>query len=159
MVYSNGVGRHLGTVPPAQVEAAALNLVILQSMASLTIALPKLSFLGLYLRILVEKSHRRAVWIVAAIVSASAIATFFVSIFRCSPTSRAWIAKSVGTCINISSLLIYRSISNLVTDAIILVLPIPMIRKLQIDCGQKVKLFLMLALGSMQVSSDEIKQK
>ena len=149
MVYGDSVGRHISTIDIHKVERTELDLVILQSTQNLTVALPKLSVLGLYLRLLVERSHRLAVWIVAAIVASSAITAFFVSIFRCSPASKAWIPSQPGTCISIMPFLVYCSASHTASNIAMIFLPLPMIWKLRVDRSKKVRLYFMFLLGTM----------
>lgn len=117
---------------------------------SLAVAFPKLSILALYLRIFTEKRYRITTWVLAAIISATAIAVSLTAIFQCSPVSYAW-DKSIpgGTCINLALFYVCCSIPNVITDVAILLLPIPMIFKLHTNQSQKVGLSLIFLLGTM----------
>ena len=152
-VHSAGVGQHLPAVVAA--DPATLltwNKVIfaLLILYSLAVAFPKLSILALYLRIFTEKRYRISTWVLAAIISGTAVAVSLTAIFRCSPIPYAW-DKSIqgGSCINVASFYVYCSIPNVVTDVAILLLPLPMIFKLHTNQSQKVGLSLVFLLGTM----------
>ena len=148
-VYKGDAGKHMQEATLSARGTLAVDVFALQVLTSLALALPKLSFLGVYFRILFKKSHRLAVWIVAAFISGNAIATFFVSILMCSPISAAWTLAPSGRCIDIETFLIYCCVYNLVTDIILMLLPIPLIAELQVNRSQKLRLYFMFSLGAM----------
>ena len=86
----------------------------------------------------------------AAIVSATAVAVSLTAVFQCSPVPYAW-DKSIygGNCIDVASFYVCASIPNVVTDVAILLLPLPMIFKLHTNQSQKVGLSIVFLLGTM----------
>ncbi len=152
-VHIAGVGQHLPAVLAANPERlltwgkVIYALVILYSLA---VAFPKLSILALYLRIFTEKPYRISTWVLAAIISGTAIAVSLATIFQCSPVQYAW-DKSLpeGTCTDVASFYVYCSVPNVITDVAILLLPIPMILRLHTNQSQKVGLSLVFLLGTM----------
>ena len=117
---------------------------------SLAVAFPKLSILALYLRIFTEKRYRISTWVLAAIISGTAVTVSLTAVFQCSPVPYAW-DKSIsgGNCIDVASFYIYISIPNVITDVAILLLPLPMIFKLHTNQSQKVGLSIVFLLGTM----------
>ncbi|KAF1955429.1 integral membrane protein [Byssothecium circinans] len=120
-------------------------------LCSPAIALPKISVLLLYLRIFTDKASRiishALIYILIAYVVAYSIATGL----QCIPLSYQWDPTIPGgRCFNVG--LFWKSLSfpNIITDVIILVLPLPMIFKLQLSNGQKVGIlavFLSASIG------------
>ena len=117
---------------------------------SLAVALPKLSILALYLRIFTDKRYRISTWVLAAIISGTAVAVSLTAIFQCSPVLYAW-DKSIpgGSCINVAAFYVYCSVPNVITDIAVLLLPLPMIFKLHANQSQKVGLSIVFLLGAM----------
>ena len=152
-VHIAGVGQHLPAVlaaDPATVLTWGKVIFLLLILNSLAIAFPKLSILALYLRIFFEKRYRISTWVLATIISGTAVAMSLTAIFQCSPIPYAW-DKSIqgGTCINVALFYVYYGLPNIITDVAILLLPLPMIFKLHTNQSQKVGLSILFLLGTM----------
>lgn len=77
------------------------------------------------------------------------IGVMFPLIFACTPVQKTWnLAIMEGACINRTPVFIATAVLNMVTDISILVLPIPMIVKLQMSRAKKVGLICMFGVGS-----------
>ena len=76
----------------------------------------------------------------------------FPTIFQCSPIAYAW-NKAIlgGHCLNIHVFWIVQDILILVIDVYIVVLPLPMIWKLQITKAEKIAISGLFLLGSLCV--------
>ena len=152
-VHHAGVGQHLPAVlaaSPATLMTWGKVIFSLLMLYSNAVAFPKLSILALYLRIFTEKPYRITAWILAILISTTALAVSLTAVFQCSPIAYAW-NKTIpgGTCINVALFYVYCSIPNVITDVAILLLPIPMIFKLHTSRGQKFGLLLVFSLGTM----------
>ena len=148
-VYKGDAGKHMEQVDPAAMATLSIDLFALSVLTTLALTLPKLSFLGVYFRILFKKSHRLAVWVLAALISGNAVATLLINFFMCSPISKVWNPSTPGHCIETYSFGIYGNVNKLVTDIMLTLLPIPMIAKLQVNRSQKLRLYFMFSLGAM----------
>ena len=75
--------------------------------------------------------------------------TIFVStdIFTCAPVRRAWEPSVPGHCIGFSGQALGSVISNVLIDLVMLVLPLPVLWRLQMSMGRKVSLAAVFALG------------
>lgn len=156
-VHIAGVGQHLPAVlaaNPATLLTWGKIIYALLIIYSLAVAFPKLSILALYLRIFTEKPYRISTWVVAAIISGTAIAVSLVGFFQCSPVPLAW-DKSIegGTCIDVALFYVYCSVPNVLTDVAMLLLPIPMILKLHTNQSQKIGLSFIFLLGTIGLIS------
>lgn len=74
--------------------------------------------------------------------------TVFALIFQCVPIEYNW-DRTIqgGNCINISQFLLVTSILNVLTDVSILVLPLPLVWKLNVTHRQRGALTVLFALG------------
>ena len=76
----------------------------------------------------------------------------FISIFQCTPINHFWDEEQVtGHCIHIERFLQGQAIPNIITDIILLALPMPLIWKLHLPQGQKLALCGVFLLGSLYV--------
>lgn len=116
---------------------------------SFAVSFPKLSILMLYLRIFVDKFSKIMCWIIFFVISASCIANVFSSAFQCGNTPTAAWHSGPGTCSNIQAHLTYGSLPNIVTDLAMLILPIPVVRKLHVAPHVKIGIAMTFALASM----------
>ncbi|KAI1333984.1 hypothetical protein F5Y15DRAFT_430234 [Xylariaceae sp. FL0016] len=111
------------------------------------IAFVKLSILSLYWSIFPNRAFRLWLWTVSAFVSAWAIAFSLSTIFQCIPLSYLWNSEQKGYCINYGYLQLSSGIINIITDFLILALPLPIIWKLNITKHKKWQVSLTLAIG------------
>ncbi|OLN96264.1 hypothetical protein CCHL11_04418 [Colletotrichum chlorophyti] len=112
----------------------------------------KVSLLIFYFRLSPQGWLKRSVWITLGIIIGYTIGIFFSLIFACDPVVMSWdVTITAGTCINRPSLYIATAAANIISDAILFALPIPIVIKLQIPRKQKIGLFFIFAVGSMTV--------
>ncbi|EMD96464.1 hypothetical protein COCC4DRAFT_204728 [Bipolaris maydis ATCC 48331] len=114
------------------------------------LASAKLSLLLLYLRLSPLRWFRICVYGGILLVIGYSIALFFPLIFACTPFKRVWdITITEGSCINRTPLYMATAVLNMVTDIYLLVLPIPMVVKLQVPRAQKAGLLCIFGIGSL----------
>ncbi|VUC24062.1 unnamed protein product [Clonostachys rosea] len=158
-----GVGRHLAVLIATDLTAVqnwAKCAYAMETTYCAAIALPKLSILASYLRIFTTKPYRWATYAIGAIVSATAIAGIIASFSMCDTFAGRWdLLKFPGNCRDIVSYWKGMSVPNIVTDAVMLFLPLPVIWNLQIQTKQKIALIFIFALGSLGMVSSIIRLK
>ncbi|KAK1514577.1 TAM domain methyltransferase [Colletotrichum costaricense] len=118
----------------------------------------KWSTLALYWRIFnARKSIRYYIWAMAGIVLAWFIAVILVTIFQCLPVHAFWarydtvnpLSSDQYTCgVDVKMFFKGNSIPNIITDALVVLLPIPYVWKLQLHKAQKFALAGIFALGT-----------
>ena len=59
------------------------------------------------------------------LVIAGYVPAFFVSIFQCSPVSKLWLSKMLGTCIDLTKCRLYNAAANIITSVLIIATPLP----------------------------------
>ena len=116
----------------------------------------KLSILALYARIF----RRTAGWFTPAItataifVASYSLAQIFVYLLRCLPISALWDPSKEDTakCINFRTAIIVFGIINIVTDWLILALPVPVIFGLKMERRTKWSLLGLFFWGGLYVT-------
>lgn len=153
MVCDAGVGHHFVYVEmrnPTQIASWAKSLYALEWLYLPSVALPKISILALYLRIFTNSTVRITCYITITVLVANWIAFLFASTFQCSSIAYQW-NKTIpgGKCFNVAALYKASSAPNIVTDILIMVLPIPTIWQLQASRIRKVGLMFVFFIGSV----------
>ena len=118
----------------------------------------KFSILLFYRRVFMNQASSqrfRIVWYAITIWTFLwGISTFFAAAFQCSPASFYWTKytrKTQGTCIDLTSLLLVTASTNIVTDVALLILPMPLVWKLNIERPQKFAVLGIFLLGGLYV--------
>lgn len=119
-------------------------------MYNLAICLIKLSNLALYSSIFPQVVFRRWLWGVGSVVVAWCIATQVVAIFPCIPVEAGWdpLLQPGARCVNAATLSIISSVVGIVTDFAVLILPIPLVLKLQLKSHLKAIVIGVFVVGS-----------
>lgn len=117
-----------------------------------SIALSKCAILLLYVRVFTtcKKAFTITACLVGFVIVATGIANTFIAIFQCSPESFVW-DKSIkgGVCINEVAWTRYMAIPNVVTGAVMLVMPMPIVWRLNVDVSAKIALTATFLHGIM----------
>ncbi|KAL8934791.1 MAG: hypothetical protein Q9216_005732 [Gyalolechia sp. 2 TL-2023] len=109
------------------------------------------AILLLYLRVF-TKSNRKfttAACLIGFVVGATGITMIVGSIFPCTPIAHNWDMKMTGKCINKLDFARYTAIPNVLTGLAMLVLPLPMVWRLNVTIQQKVALTATFLHGVM----------
>lgn len=102
-------------------------------------------------RIFSTKNFQRACRVVLAIMISWGVGGIFATVFQCIPTEGAWNPTIDATCIDKDAFWLAFAIGNAITDAIVLVLPIPMIFQLHLKLRDKIMLAGVFLLGGLYI--------
>lgn len=143
-----GLGRHLPAVLSTVVPFQKLGIVGLTLWLA-TAAATKASLLLLYYRLFSpSRRFRLAVRLGAVIVFGQWFSLTCITIFQCRPVAAFWNrAIRDAKCINLPHFTITSGVLNLLTDVLILCLPIPMVWGLNTTKAQRVTLTSIFLLG------------
>ncbi|OAQ59531.1 hypothetical protein VFPPC_03765 [Pochonia chlamydosporia 170] len=163
MAARGGFGKHVWAAPHYGLKAYFLGLFAAEYLYTMSIVLVKWSVLAFYWRIFSAASITRwCIWISTAIVSAWGIAVIdqqlqvLVSTFQCWPVSAFWrrfdphenLSSSAYKCtVDVRLFFIANAIPNIITDLLILLIPLPGICRLQLRRPQKLALLGVFAIG------------
>jgi hypothetical protein len=123
----------------------------MQIESAILLTFSKSSILFLYRRIFTPRVFRRVTDVCIAIVLAWGLSITLATIFSCTPVDAIWthfMWETPEFCIDLIPFFDAVSITDAVTDLMILILPIPMIWKLQMPFKQKMALSGIFALGT-----------
>ncbi|KAL8859974.1 MAG: hypothetical protein Q9178_003523 [Gyalolechia marmorata] len=144
----HGVGKHAHTIFESDLHQALEAFYISQIFYKATINSTKISIIFLYRRIFTNIVwFRRLTCVIMIYIAFYAIATILATIFQCTPIKRAIDHSLPGHCLNNTGFWFANAINNIVTDIITLVLPQPLIHRLQMPKGIKVGLYMIFGLG------------
>ena len=113
----------------------------------------KIAMLLFYLRLFgFHRFFRRVLYSTAALVTSWFIGTTFVAIFRCSPVNAAFDPDPFhqeAHCFHGKAYLIPTALLDVLLDVWVLILPLPMVWKLQLSQRQKYCLSAIFLLGAL----------
>lgn len=119
-----------------------------------TTALPlaKISILAFYLRVFEQqRTFKILVYATAIFVAAYATSGIAVIIFSCNPIAASWdlalAALPTTTCVNRPKNYLAQASLNIISDIFIVLLPAPLVWKLQMPLRQRLSLIGVFSLG------------
>ena len=80
-------------------------------------------------------------------VGSYTLAYNLVAIFQCVPVKASWDTSIHGTCVDLATEYFVAGITNVLTDIIILVLPIPLVWQLQVSVQKRWLIYGTFMLG------------
>ena len=169
-MVGHGLGRHIWVSPPDAGVVWAKGLFISEVSYTIIICSIKFSLLAFYWRIFKQSRIRIPIYVLGAIVSSWGIAVvgatpsclyinglnihqILITILQCRPVSDFWNrfaphAQGPYNCgVDVNKFFNGNSIPNIITDAALLVLPMPFIWQLHLPRAQKVALMSIFVLG------------
>ncbi|PWW80192.1 hypothetical protein C7212DRAFT_349645 [Tuber magnatum] len=118
----------------------------------ITLFLIKASILSFYRRISPERSYQLAIAIVSGIVVVFTAAMLFVNIFECpKDPSKAWSPGFPNGCSDLAVVYYIMASFNIISDIVILILPMPSLWRLQTNRRKRVALVLIFSCGFIAV--------
>ncbi|KAI9822793.1 MAG: hypothetical protein M1832_003026 [Thelocarpon impressellum] len=144
-----GLGTHAAAAGPEKLGGFMKALYAYTILYMIDYPLIKLSILFLYHRVFVVPEYLKIIkfWIV--FVFLFQVSFVLVAIFPCQPIHAFWDFSKPSKCVSQVPMYIANSALNIFTDVVILVLPMPIIWKLQVSRRQKSVLCLIFVLGSL----------
>ncbi|KAI0596914.1 hypothetical protein F4775DRAFT_562414 [Biscogniauxia sp. FL1348] len=121
-------------------------------------SLAKLSILSFYLRLSPQTSFIWAVRAALACIVVYTVGLLFGTLFACTPMHKAWdVNVTGGHCVNPAGRFIATAVLNLVSDLVILCLPLPIVYKLQVSKAQKFGLLVVFTLASATIVTTTVR--
>lgn len=149
VAIGNGYGMHKADLTAIELETALRWFFIAQTPYKVTVCLNKVATILLYLRIFVTQRFQIAAYIVMGIIVAWSIGAVASTIFQCVPVAGAWNRKLDATCINTDIFWIAYAVMNILTDVMVLALPIAPIIALQLSTRNKLMICAIFMMGGL----------
>ncbi|OJJ62647.1 hypothetical protein ASPSYDRAFT_41316 [Aspergillus sydowii CBS 593.65] len=157
VLLHNGLGTHIHLVPPNQLVVYMKTLSSGSFLYPACITCVKLSLLAFYKRLFPIKPMVLAVNIVGAMVVLWCFGACLIGAVTCIPFRKLWDPTIPGGCIDLAKFYYGLQIPNIVTDAVILVMPLRVVWDLQMKRVQKVLLTGIFMLGFLTLIFDIIR--
>ncbi|KAJ2979309.1 hypothetical protein NUW58_g7231 [Xylaria curta] len=146
LVYG-GLGHHAWTVPAPNQFSIPKILFSFELFHIISLNLGKLSALFFYLKLFNNKSVGRITqWCLIA-VSLGTISLILWQFLFCRPLYKMWEWDGLETCGDRQPLYVAVCVWSIVTDLLVLVVPLPIIWKLKMERNQKIRLSWLFAAG------------
>ncbi|TID19325.1 integral membrane protein [Venturia nashicola] len=152
VVYTIGVGYDFNATDPLYPKLVHNLPVIMQVTFSYTLvyiwclASLKMSQLILYMRVFAVRLSKW-VYSIGAIVVVWALVFNFIFIFLCDPIQQQWTVERVGHCLDQMLVLKWLIMTNLVTDLVIVILPMRSVWQLQMRKTERLAIVACFGLG------------
>ncbi|KAL6882216.1 hypothetical protein HDV57DRAFT_52500 [Trichoderma longibrachiatum] len=153
----NGFGLHSDQLDQDHKVLAFKYFFAAQILYKVATCLTKSSLGMLYLRIFPGHRFRIAVIGVVGVTVAYTFAAVLLTVFACKPIEKAWRKTLPGVCVNSISIWYSTSVLNIVTDILIIGLPVNEIRRLQLRLARKLLLCALFSLGVFVIACTVIR--
>ncbi|KAL8685821.1 MAG: hypothetical protein Q9218_007524 [Villophora microphyllina] len=157
-LHQYGAGRHFRDIPPEWYNGYLTTVAVDGYLYTVAITFAKLSLLLFLYRIFhVDKRFRIAAWITGAILTSWSLITILLAIFSCRPVRASWDLKvrmdPKTVCYPKSYDVenVY-GFCNVITDVVLIVMPIPLVWKMQVNRKKKLGVAMVFATGALYVS-------
>ncbi|KAJ5659969.1 hypothetical protein N7507_006420 [Penicillium longicatenatum] len=149
-VKYGGVGHHLAALEmetPSMEPQYFKYLLIVSTYYYSTVAIPKLAVLALYGRLWTVNPYRTIILVLAAVITLTAIVSGVMCLNMCRPFRLNWDTSAPGHCLNKQAFFLWASLPNILTDVVMLAMPVPIVYHLNVSMKVKLGLILTFATG------------
>jgi hypothetical protein len=148
ITYANhGMRYHVAELPILNSIFIAKQLVAYQAVYYAAMASVKLSYLWFYLRIFPQPNFRKWIWVCMGLVAGYWLGSMLQIFLICAPFEMNWNPAIPGHCASYNVAFVTIGIFNMITDLIIMLLPIPFLQKIQMAIGIKIGLVAIFSIG------------
>ncbi|GAW17543.1 hypothetical protein ANO14919_070010 [Xylariales sp. No.14919] len=146
-----GMGKHIQVVPDASVAPYLMYTYLSELYYAVDVTLIKLSILTLYLRLFnVNRRFKRSCHVMMVFVLAWGVAVVSTTLFQCTPVRAAWDKTIPGLkCFNLRAFLIGSNVPNILADAVIIILPMPLLWGLKLSLLRKLGLIALFLVAAV----------
>ena len=107
----------------------------------------KLSLIFLYRRIFPNRWLHIVLWVLGGVIICMAIAADCLAVFKCLPLKGIWDHTIKSRCIDFTVWIVIHASHNVVTDFMLLCLPMPLVWRLNMSRTRKIQVSGIFALG------------
>ncbi|USW51811.1 hypothetical protein Slin15195_G051300 [Septoria linicola] len=147
MQVKYGMGRHADTLSDNDNTYSLIWFWASVWIYYLALMFAKLSILFQYLRIFPEKRFRRWCFTLMAVIVGWTLWAFFSALFACWPIQHFWNPAIPGACLNRLAVWFSNAAMNIVTDIATTVLPLPVLKSLNLPKRQRYILMAVFGMG------------
>lgn len=145
----HGYGKHTADLSVQEYGTALRWFFVAQTPYKVVVCLNKVSVVLLYKRIFVGTRFQVTCWVVMAVVVGWSIGAIFATIFQCVPVEGSWDKSIKAYCIDKGAFWIAYAVANILTDVMVLSLPIPVVLRLQLKLRDRLMVCGVFLLGGL----------
>ncbi|KAE8375727.1 hypothetical protein BDV26DRAFT_294736 [Aspergillus bertholletiae] len=153
----NGLGSHITMIPQKNLEVYMKIGWSNPLVYTTCVAFIKLSILALYKRLFTAPSMILASNIVAGLVILWAVSVCVVGVLLCLPIKKFWDPTVPGSCLDFAQYYYGQQIPNILTDAVLLVMPLKFVWALPISKTQRLLLSGVFVTGCLTLIFDIVR--
>ncbi|KAL1976220.1 hypothetical protein VTN31DRAFT_2502 [Thermomyces dupontii] len=154
ILMRNGLGSHIDLIPEKNVQTFLQINWSNTFVYSGCICFIKLSILALYKRLFAVTSMGIAIKAMAAFVILWTVSLYIINGFLCIPVNRFWDSTVEGACVDMAKFYYGQQIPNIISDFVILVMPMKIIWELPITKVQTALLSGIFLIGGLTLIFD-----
>ncbi|KAH6883257.1 hypothetical protein BKA58DRAFT_435004 [Alternaria rosae] len=144
------IGVHAWELTGHQLNTIARITLTTTLLYSPALAFAKLSFLCLYLNLSPARGFRAGVYFTIFVVVGSCVGIVVSLLAACRPFAKNIdVTVTEGQCLNKAALYIATGVLNIITDIMVIILPIPMVLRLQMSKERKIMVIGIFSAGSV----------
>ena len=150
---TRGLGQHITSLHPSDAVEQLKALYACYIIYDISITLPKISALLFYARVFgtQQKLFRYALYVTHGLAVAWLITVSLIGVFLCDPVKKQWEPTTKGHCHPNTLLWLTSAIPSVVIDLILLLLPLPMLWRLQMKTSRRLLVMTVFGCGYWSV--------
>ena len=153
MVKCASTGRHIEAViqmNPHKITEHFKGITVFQIQHPTAVAFPKLVVVILFIRIFDHTWEKKAAWAMAILIVATWFSYTVAALFACTPFKFNWDKSDPsGKCFDVLAFSMSSPIPNIITDIMMLLLPMRTVFHLKVSMARRVGLLLIFLTGSV----------
>ncbi|KAL1867036.1 hypothetical protein Plec18167_008827 [Paecilomyces lecythidis] len=142
-----GMGVHEAQIPPSTLKMQMQNFWITVPMYNTAVICAKASILMQYFRVFPTRGMRIACWVMITVLAIYGTWAVLSGYLNCIPVAKFWDPTIPGYCLDMEALWFSNASMHIATDIVILVMPLPALRSLDLPQRQKLALMGIFAVG------------
>ncbi|KKY36501.1 putative integral membrane protein [Diaporthe ampelina] len=156
-LYLGGAGHHMNKLNKSHIARLTQSFLVIQALYAMSMCTVKWSMLFMLKRIFAVKSFEIVTWIIIGLQAGWLVMTVLIGFLICRPIQKNWDPTAEGTCGNQIAGYTAVSVVNVIIDVLMLLLPLPMVYRLQTRPGYKVGLFAIFSIGLVTIAFSAVR--
>lgn len=153
-MYSQGLGLPASASTQTQIISMTKISLTARIVFAWNLCLTKVSILFMFYRIFdLSRLGKACLVAIGAFVILWSIISTCLFIFTCAPVQKLWLPSVSGHCIDLVGRWIANAASNVVTNLVILCLPVPQVLRMTLSRTEKLAVTMVFAQGFLYVSN------
>ncbi|KAJ5956040.1 hypothetical protein N7501_010319 [Penicillium viridicatum] len=155
----HGMGEHYTAIPAPIYKAQMIYFWASVPIYQTSLISTKMSILLQYKRVFSTPRMRLACWIMIGVLGFYGTWTIISAWANCVPLAKFWDPTVAGFCLDKKALWFSNSAIHIITDIVILIYPMPVLKSLQLPRKQKLALMAVFALGGFVLITSILRLK